>query len=49
MQAHVKSVEHKDQQVDIVADGYLYVDGLRVYLAKDLRLSIVESIPLKNR
>jgi len=37
-EVHIKSVELKNGGLDIIADGFLYVDKLRVYSATDLRV-----------
>lgn len=40
-EVHIKSVEADGKGgVNVVADGFLYVDKLRVYAAKELRLRI---------
>jgi 3-hydroxymyristoyl/3-hydroxydecanoyl-(acyl carrier protein) dehydratase len=42
-EVHVKKKVAENGGVTVHADGYLYVDGLRVYSATDLRLRIVEA------
>mmetsp|Transcript_23938 Transcript_23938/g.38192 ORF Transcript_23938/g.38192 Transcript_23938/m.38192 type:complete len:1138 (+) Transcript_23938:213-3626(+) len=41
-EVHIKSVELVNGAVEIVADGFLFVDGLRVYSADNLRIRLVE-------
>ncbi|KAL3920227.1 MAG: hypothetical protein SGPRY_005331, partial [Prymnesium sp.] len=45
VEVHVKSVEHKDGCVTVIADGFLYVDQLRVYQVNGLRLRIEPGQP----
>jgi 3-hydroxymyristoyl/3-hydroxydecanoyl-(acyl carrier protein) dehydratase len=40
VEVHVKSVERANGRVTVVADGYLYVDSLRVYHVTSLRLRV---------
>ena len=41
-EVHIKSIARGDGTFSVVADGYLYVDGLRVYEAIDLRISLID-------
>jgi len=40
VEVHIKTVEKADGAVTVTADGYLYVDSLRVYHATGLRIRI---------
>eukprot|EP00939_MAST-03C_sp_MAST-3C-sp1_P002650 g2650.t1 len=42
-EVHIKSIAKSDGKIVVVADGYLYVDGLRVYEAIDLRVSVIDA------
>ena len=49
-EVHIRDVKvHADGSVDIVADGYLYVDSLRVYSTEMMRVKIVEGTPGVSR
>ena len=43
VEVHVSKVERGAGSVTVVADGFLYVDALRVYEVKGLRLLIDSS------
>merc|ERR1711968_304927 len=49
-EVHVRELTiHPDGSVDIVADGFLYVDKLRVYSTENMRLRVVEGdVPQVN-
>jgi 3-hydroxymyristoyl/3-hydroxydecanoyl-(acyl carrier protein) dehydratase len=40
VEVHIKSVEKDGSRATVVADGFLYVDGLRVYEVKFLRIQV---------
>jgi hypothetical protein len=40
LEIHVKSVQRDGLAVVVVADGFLFVDSLRVYAVSDLRMRI---------
>nr|A0A1B3PEI9.1 RecName: Full=Polyunsaturated fatty acid synthase subunit C; Short=PUFAs-C [Thraustochytrium sp. ATCC 26185]AOG21006.1 polyunsaturated fatty acid synthase subunit C [Thraustochytrium sp. ATCC 26185] len=44
-EVHVTSIEAHDGVVDVVADGYLWADGLRVYQVNNIRVRIASGEP----
>jgi len=44
LEVHIKEIKVQEGRIDILADGNLWKDGLRIYHVENIGLSVQESM-----